>query len=138
MFIRKVGAENMFASLTFPAPTRAFLSDDPVEVLGFAAAAFDEGGVEIATLFDIRGGAARAFGSHVVVASDGRFCGYVSGGCVEAAVAAEALLALEDGRGRMVKFGDGSPFHGHCPALRRRDHDCDLCSPRDRGSQTRP
>jgi xanthine dehydrogenase accessory factor len=46
----------------------------------------------------------------VVVAADGRFAGYVSGGCVEAAVAAEALLAMETGCDRMVSFGDGSPF----------------------------
>ncbi len=46
----------------------------------------------------------------MAIAADGRFCGYVSGGCVESAVAMEALQALEDGRDRMVKFGEGSPF----------------------------
>jgi xanthine dehydrogenase accessory factor len=59
---------------------------------------------------EIRGGAARALGDHVAVAADGRFCGYVSGGCVEAALAAEALQAIAEGRDRMVKFGEGSPF----------------------------
>lgn len=37
--------------------------------------------------------------------SDGRFGGYVSGDCVEAAVAEEALLAVSEGRDRTVKFG---------------------------------
>jgi xanthine dehydrogenase accessory factor len=93
-----------------PLPARSTVSDDPTEILGFAADACDDRGAAIATLVDIRGGAARALGSHVVVAADGRFCGYVSGGCVEAAVASEALLALDEGRDRMVMFGEGSPF----------------------------
>jgi len=94
-----------------PTPVRALLSDDPAQILSFASDCFHKGiSVALATLVVIRGGAARTLGSHVVVAVDGRFCGYVSGGCVEAAVAAEALLAIEAGRDRMVMFGDGSPF----------------------------
>lgn len=91
-------------------PTRALTSDRPDDLFRFAVEAFDRGPVALATLVEIRGGAARALGSHVVVASDGRFCGYVSGGCVKAAAAAEALLAMAEGRDRMVKFGEGSPF----------------------------
>lgn len=94
-----------------PTPVRALSTDDPAEILGFAAACLREGGgAALATLVEIRGGAARALGSHVAVAADGRYCGYVSGGCVEAAVAAEALLAMEEGRDRTVLFGEGSPF----------------------------
>lgn len=85
----------IFAPVALPTPARALLDDDPVEVFRFAADAYHHGGVALATLIEIRGGAARALGYHVVVAADGRFCGYVSGGCVEAAVAAEALLAME-------------------------------------------
>lgn len=102
--------KHIFAPASLPTPARALLTDDPVEILRFAVDAFLDGGIAIATLVDIRGGAARALGSHVVVAADGRFCGYVSGGCVEAAVAAEALLALEEGCDRTVLFGEGSPF----------------------------
>ncbi|KQS95530.1 XdhC family protein [Rhizobium sp. Leaf386] len=97
-------------SLALPTPVRELVTDEIVEILEFAVQAFAQGGVALATLVEIRGGAARALGSHVVVAADGRFCGYVSGGCVEAAVAAEALLALDEGRDRTVKFGAGSPF----------------------------
>lgn len=46
----------------------------------------------------------------MAIAADGRFCGYVSGGCVEAAVAAEALLAMSTGRDRCLRLGEGSPF----------------------------
>lgn len=94
-----------------PTPVRALSTDDPAEILGFAAACLREGGgAALATLVEIRGGAARALGSHVAVAADGRYCGYVSGGCVEAAVAAEALLAMAESRDRSVIFGEGSHF----------------------------
>ncbi|MFL5011733.1 XdhC family protein [Rhizobium sp.] len=98
------------APVTAPIPVRASSTDDPAELLRFAIDAHRRGAAALATLVDIRGGAARARGAHMVVAADGRFCGYVSGGCVEAAVASEALLAMAQGRDRMVKFGDGSPF----------------------------
>ncbi|MGO7918467.1 XdhC family protein [Rhizobium ruizarguesonis] len=98
------------APITAPIPVRASSTDDPVELLRFAINAHGLGAAALATLVDIRGGAARALGAHMAVAADGRFCGYVSGGCVEAAVASEALLAMAQGRDRTVKFGDGSPF----------------------------
>lgn len=91
-------------------PVRVDVGDQPVDILQFALDAFDAGGVALATLVDIRGGAARALGSHVAIAADGRFCGYVSGGCVEAAVASEALVAMAEGKDRSVTYGDGSPF----------------------------
>ncbi|MGO6737649.1 XdhC family protein [Rhizobium ruizarguesonis] len=98
------------APITAPIPVRASSTDDPVELLRFAINAHSVGAAALATLVDIRGGAARALGTHMAVAADGQFCGYVSGGCVEAAVASEALLAMAQGCDRTVKFGDGSPF----------------------------
>ncbi|MGO7860417.1 XdhC family protein [Rhizobium ruizarguesonis] len=98
------------APITAPIPVRASSTDDPVELLRFAIDAYSVGAAALATLVDIRGGAARALGAHMAVAADGQFCGYVSGGCVEAAVATEALLAMAQGCDRTVKFGDGSPF----------------------------
>ncbi|MBX5088334.1 XdhC family protein [Rhizobium lentis] len=92
------------------APFRAFESDNPADILRFAVDAHGEGGVALAILTDIRGGASRSLGSYMAIAKDGRYCGYVSGGCVEAAVASEALKAIRDGRDRVVLFGNGSPF----------------------------
>jgi xanthine dehydrogenase accessory factor len=91
-------------------PVRTLRTDDPLELLKFARASFRGGGVAIAMLVGIRGGAARALGSQVVVTEEGEFAGFVSGGCVEAAVAAEALLAISEGRDRSVLYGEGSPF----------------------------
>ncbi|MGO7956705.1 XdhC family protein [Rhizobium leguminosarum] len=102
--------DQTLAPITAPIPVRASSTDDPAELLRFAIDAHGLGAAALATLVEIRGGAARALGAHMAVAADGRFCGYVSGGCVEAAVASEALLAMAEGRDRTVKFGDGSPF----------------------------
>ncbi len=91
-------------------PRRLSTTDDPLDILEFAIASFRQGGAALATLVEIRGGAARALGAHVAVAANGSFCGYVSGGCVEAAVASEAILAMGEGRDRTLVYGDGSPF----------------------------
>ncbi len=45
----------------------------------------------------------------MVVREDGRYCGFVSGGCVEAA-AAEALEMMGSGRDREIRYGEGSPW----------------------------
>jgi xanthine dehydrogenase accessory factor len=44
------------------------------------------------------------------VAEDGSFAGSLSGGCIEAAVVAEAKDAIRDGRPRQVRYGAGSPY----------------------------
>jgi xanthine dehydrogenase accessory factor len=91
-------------------PVRAELTDDPTRVLDFAVREFAYGDDALATLTEIRGGSARALGAQMAVAGDGRYCGYVSGGCVEAAVAAEALEAITAGCDRSVMLGAGSRF----------------------------
>lgn len=52
----------------------------------------------------------RGPGTHMGVSEDGSFSGSLSGGCIENAVVAEALEALEDGAVRLVRFGSGSPY----------------------------
>jgi xanthine dehydrogenase accessory factor len=63
----------------------------------------------LATLIEVVGSSPRPVGSEMAVAEDGEMAGYVSGGCVEAAVAVEALAALADGRPRLLDYGAGSP-----------------------------
>jgi xanthine dehydrogenase accessory factor len=95
----------------FPAPVRAFSTDAAVDVLGFAFRTAQAGRqVALCTLVEIRGGSSRSLGAHMAVSADGLYCGYVSGGCTEAAVAAEALQALAKGHDRFVMLGEGSPF----------------------------
>ncbi len=49
-------------------------------------------------------------GAHMGVCEDGTFAGSLSGGCIENAVVAEALDALELSAARVVRFGSGSPY----------------------------
>lgn len=94
-----------------PEPRAAFLSDDAIDILAFAADALDEGhATALVTLVEIRGGAARAIGTQMAVRDDGLYCGFVSGGCTEAAVAADAVIALRKGMDRNLRLGEGSPF----------------------------
>jgi xanthine dehydrogenase accessory factor len=63
----------------------------------------------LATLIDVIGSSPRPVGSEMAIADDGECAGYVSGGCVEAAVANEALAVLADGQPRLLDYGAGSP-----------------------------
>ncbi len=92
-------------------PRSQFATDDPIEILRHARDAFEEGiRVAIVTLVDITGGAARPLGAQMSVRIDGFYCGFVSGGCTEAAVAAEAIDALNAGHDRFLLLGEGSPL----------------------------
>lgn len=65
--------------------------------------------VALATLVDIVGSSPRPLGSEMAVNEHGEVAGYVSGGCVEAAVAAQALEVLKTGSPVMLDYGAGSP-----------------------------
>ena len=61
--------------------------------------------VALATVIDTWGSAPRQRGAQLAVGDDAAMAGSVSGGCVEGAVVAEALEALEDGKPRLLTFG---------------------------------
>ena len=85
--------------------------DDPNSVFELLSLGASDGlAGALLTIVDIRGGAPRALGAQMAVLSDGRYCGYVSGGCVEAAVASEATRAIAAGRDETLRFGTGSRF----------------------------
>jgi xanthine dehydrogenase accessory factor len=65
--------------------------------------------VAVATLIAIDGSSPRPLGSEMLIAGDGRVAGYVSGGCIEAAVASEAMAVFAEGRPRHLDYGAGSP-----------------------------
>ncbi|SFL03155.1 xanthine dehydrogenase accessory factor [Candidatus Pantoea symbiotica] len=92
-------------------PQQALQTDDSETILRFALEAMKaDFAAVLITLVEIRGGAARALGAQMVVREDGRYCGYVSGGCVEAAAAYEALQVIASGKDRVVRYGEGSPY----------------------------
>ncbi len=71
-----------------------------------ALAWIDAGGqAALATVVETWGSAPRPVGSQLAVSGEAEIAGSVSGGCVEGAVVAEALEALEDGRPRVLEFG---------------------------------
>lgn len=61
--------------------------------------------VAIATVVRTWGSAPRPPGSQLAIAEDGRIAGSVSGGCIEAAVAAEAQDVMRGGSPRLIEFG---------------------------------
>lgn len=94
-----------------PVPVVAVVTDEPFDILRYACDSFLAGfPVALVTLVETHGGTARSLGAHMAVRSDGRYCGFVSGGCTEAAVATEAVQALRSGHDRFLKLGEGSPF----------------------------
>ena len=64
----------------------------------------------LVTLIGVEGGAPRQAGAQMAVAEDGRYAGYLSGGCLEQAVALEAKAVIEAGVNRKVRYGKGSPY----------------------------
>lgn len=74
------------------------------------AAADREEPAALVTITDVIGSSSRDPGTHMAVARGGAFIGSFSGGCVEAAVIAEAQRAIAEGRPRQVRFGAGSPY----------------------------
>lgn len=87
------------------------VATNPLDILRFIIARADEG-VEcvLVTLVAVIGGSSRGVGTQMAVAADGRRIGSFSGGCVEDAVASEALETLNDGWGHVVRYGIGSPY----------------------------
>ena len=59
----------------------------------------------LATVVETWGSAPRPVGAQLVIDTEARMMGSVSGGCVEGAVVVEALEAIGDGRPRLLDYG---------------------------------
>lgn len=64
----------------------------------------------LVSISGIDGGSPKPLGAHMAVLEDGRYTGHVSGGCVEAAIAAEVVPIIVRGTDEIVRFGKGSCF----------------------------
>ena len=78
------------------------LDDIPATALAWHR---DGRGAALATVVQTWGSAPRPVGSQLAVSGRAEIAGSVSGGCVEGAVVAEALDALETGRPTILEFG---------------------------------
>ena len=66
--------------------------------------------VALVTIIAVIGASARSCGTHMAVSENGGSAGSLTGGCIEAAVIAEARAALIQKAPRTVRYGAGSPF----------------------------
>jgi xanthine dehydrogenase accessory factor len=71
-----------------------------------------DGGQQTAlvTVTRVTGASVRNPGAHMAVSEDGSSAGSLSGGCIEAAVVSEAILAIRAGKPREITYGAGSPI----------------------------
>jgi xanthine dehydrogenase accessory factor len=83
------------------------MADDVRPALARAAAAHEDS--VLATLTAVIGGGPRPPGSQMLICRDG-LSGYLSGGCIEADIAAHAAEVLATGRPQRLIYGDGGPF----------------------------
>lgn len=80
-------------------------------VLDFAYAKLVAGErIALVTVVMIDGSSPRSLGDQMVVAESGEWIGYLSGGCIESAIVAEALDAIEKGETRCIRYGRGSKY----------------------------
>lgn len=63
----------------------------------------------IATLVAVDGSAPREPGAQMLI-TESDYWGFLSGGCIEADVARHGREALAEGRARMLRYGEGSPW----------------------------
>ncbi len=96
--------------MPIPAPSHPITGDlaaDALALLVEGEAAGVPGALITLTAAD---GGPRGVGAHMAVLGDGRWRGHLSGGCVEQAMAAEALDTLAAGESRWLRLGEGSPL----------------------------
>ncbi len=83
----------------------------PEQILGFVQTERDAGRTcALIVVTGLSGGSMRQVGSLSAVSESGVMAGYVSNGCIDADIAAQAGDALAEGRPRALKYGAGSPF----------------------------
>ena len=64
----------------------------------------------LVTIVGIEGAGPRPLGAQMAVTAEGQSVGYLSGGCLEAAVIEEAKITLRKGENRLVRYGKGSQY----------------------------
>ena len=86
--------------------------DHAVDVLAQVAAYVEtEQRFVLITSVDIKGGSARDVGALAVVSDSGEMTGYMSNGCIDQDILLQALECLIKGTARLLRYGEGSPFH---------------------------
>lgn len=93
-------------------PNAITYQDHAVDVLAQVAAYVRTGQpFVLITSVQIKGGSARDVGSLAVVSGTGDMSGYMSNGCIDQDILLHAMGCLQSGTARLLRYGDGSPFH---------------------------
>lgn len=66
--------------------------------------------IALATLINIEGNAPYPVGSQMLISSTGEYCGQITGGCAEQAIADQAVAAIQLGKNCVQRYGLDSPF----------------------------
>jgi xanthine dehydrogenase accessory factor len=83
----------------------------PLDIFEFACSRQARGEEVVLIVIEaVKGASLRPIGTPMVVCAGGDYAGYVSNGCVDADIAAQALSALKDGQMRRVTYGPDSPY----------------------------
>ncbi|GJM02529.1 MAG: hypothetical protein DHS20C08_10300 [Rhodomicrobium sp.] len=64
----------------------------------------------LVTLVNVEGSAPRPIGAEMAVNAAGDIIGHIAVDCLGEAIRAEALNVLKDGKNRLIRFGEGSPY----------------------------
>ena len=64
----------------------------------------------LATIVNIEGSSPRPLGAQMAVASETLWAGFLSGGCIEPALVAEAIKVQQQGECHMQRYGAGSSY----------------------------
>ncbi len=84
-------------------------SNDPIlGPIKFAAECLGE--CALAIILSTQGPSYRSVGSVMAIAADRTVCGSLSSGCIEADIIFHAMLALETGVPKIVRYGQGAPI----------------------------
>jgi len=84
---------------------------NPTDVINFLHTEYeDEKGCALIVVTGTHGGGVRAPGALAGVSDTGKCAGYISNGCVDADMFAQAVEAINDGKVRTVRYGAGSPY----------------------------
>lgn len=90
-------------------PSRLY-AEHPQDVLGQWLIWRQSGPAALVVVSSTQGGSVRSPGALMAVRADGRKCGYISGGCVDADVVLQAEQAIAENKSLSLRYGDGSPF----------------------------
>ena len=64
----------------------------------------------LATIVNIDGSSPRPLGAQMAVADESQWAGFLSGGCIEPALVAEAVAVQRQGKVHVQRYGVGSPY----------------------------